>query len=254
MNSKRIEIIAIGGLPEVHPGDDLAEILVGDGGLSHLARPADILVLAQKIVSKAEGRVVRLSDVRPGPEAQRLAAELQKDEALVEVILSEARRIVRKGHGVLIVEDRRGLVCANAGVDRSNVDPSDGEAVLLLPEDPDKSAERISKDLQQRLGFPIPVIVADTHGRPFREGAVGVAIGCYGLAALQDLRGTRDRHGRILQTTVVAVADMIASAANLLMGQGAEGIPAVIVRGLRLEGMPSSARTLIRKPELDLFR
>ncbi len=229
-------------------------ILIGDGKLGRLARPGDVLVVAQKVVSKAEGRLVALSEVQPRAEALALARELGKDPALVEVILRESRRIVRKGHGVLIVEDKRGLICANAGVDRSNVGGSKGPTALLLPDDPDLSARQLSEGLAKRLGFPLPVVIADTHGRPFREGAVGVAIGCYGIPALLDLRGQADRYGRILETTVVAVADMIASAANLVMGQAAEGVPAVLARGLDLRGEPLPARALIRSPELDLFR
>jgi coenzyme F420-0:L-glutamate ligase/coenzyme F420-1:gamma-L-glutamate ligase len=213
-----------------------------------------VLVVAQKIVSKAEGRIVPLSSVKPGPEALALAQELGKDPALVQIILQESRQVIRKGHGVLIVEDRRGIICANAGVDRSNVGNSGDEVVLLLPENPDLSAQRLSQRLAGMLGFPVPVIVSDTHGRPFREGAVGIALGCHGLPALLDLRGHKDRYGRVLQSTVVAVADMIASAANLIMGQADEGIPAVLVRGLTLEGEPTPAFALIREPELDLFR
>lgn len=254
MQLPRLELIGLLGIPEIEPGDDLPLVLVRYGGLAELAQAGDVVVVAQKIVSKAEGRTVKLSEVDPGPEAQNLARELGKDPALVEIILRESTRIVRKGHGVLIVEDKRGIVCANAGVDRSNVASRGEEVALLLPEDPDASARRISEGLERLLGFPVPVIVSDTHGRAFREGAVGVALGCYGLPALVDLRGQSDRHGRVLQTTVVAAADMIASAANLIMGQAAEGIPAVLVRGVKLSGEPSTARTLVRSPDLDLFR
>jgi coenzyme F420-0:L-glutamate ligase/coenzyme F420-1:gamma-L-glutamate ligase len=254
VGSVRLELIGLSGIPDVGPGDDLAAILVGQAGLDRLAQRGDVLVVAQKIVSKAEGRIVPLSSVKPGPEALALAQELGKDPALVQIILQESRQVIRKGHGVLIVEDRRGIICANAGVDRSNVGNSGDEVVLLLPENPDLSAQRLSQRLASMLGFPVPVIVSDTHGRPFREGAVGIALGCHGLPALLDLRGHKDRYGRVLQSTVVAVADMIASAANLIMGQADEGIPAVLVRGLTLEGEPTPAFALIREPELDLFR
>jgi coenzyme F420-0:L-glutamate ligase/coenzyme F420-1:gamma-L-glutamate ligase len=237
-------------------GDDLARIIADALATCRLAlAPSDILVVAQKIVSKSEGQAIKLSEVTPSPRALELAKITQKDPRLVEIILSESVEVVRARPGVIIVRDRRGWVCANAGVDRSNVyqdDPS-GETVLRLPVDPDASAARLREGLRERLGIDMSVIVADSHGRPHRNGTIGVAIGAAGLPALEDLRGCPDLFGYTLQHTQVALADLIASAATLLLGQASEGTPVVIVRGVPHTQRDGSAQELVRPIEMDLF-
>lgn len=252
---RRLEMVALPGLPLIRPGDDLAGLLAAAIEAAGGVVSGDVLVLAQKIVSKAEGRYVDLATVVPSPEAERLAVETDKDARLVEVILRESRRVVRHSPHVLIVEHRCGFVMANAGIDRSNVDPVAGrDPVLLLPEDADASAARLSQALSVRLGAPLAVIVSDSFGRPWRQGTVGVALGAAGLPALQDLRGEPDLYGRPLRVTETGFADEIAAAASLLMGQGAEGQPAVLVRGLAFDGTPRPAADLIRDAGEDLFR
>lgn len=216
----------------------------------------DVLVVAQKIVSKVEGRLVDLAQVAPGERARELAEETGKDARLVELILQESEEVSRTGPNLLIVRHRLGITSANAGIDRSNVRPGERgeEWVLLLPEDPDRSAARLRQEIQAALGVEIGVIIADSHGRPFRLGTVGVAIGVAGLPALWDRRGERDLFGFQLQHTDVAVADEIAAAAGLLMGQAGEGLPAVVVRGLRLPSEQGTARDLVRPREKDLYR
>lgn len=239
MSSIRLE--ALEGLPEIRPGDDLP------ARLAALVPPGEgVLVVAQKVVSKAEGRLVRLADVEPSERAIELARTCRKDPRHVEIVLRESRRVVRAVPDILICETRHGLVCANAGVDFSNA-PED-EMAVLLPLDPDGSAERI----RRALGAGRGVIVSDTFGRPWREGLVDVAIGVAGMAPLRDLRGQGDRRGRELQVTVMAVADQIAAAAGLLMGKSL-GLPAVWVTGVQPEGSGSLA-DLIRDPSRDLFR
>ncbi len=251
-----VTLTPLQNIPLVRPGDDLAGLLISACERSAL-KPADgdVLVIAQKIVSKAEGRYVDLANVRPSPRAMSLAAEVGKDPRLVEVILGESRRVVRYRPGVLIVEHRLGFIMANAGVDRSNVDPDAGsEPVLLLPADPDASAaallERLAGHFRKRLG----VIIIDSWGRAWRRGTVGVALGVAGLPALMDMRGRPDLFGRELHVTQTGFADEIAAAASLLMGQADEARPAVLVRGLSWAGPSSPAATLIRAPEEDLFR
>ncbi|MCX7172301.1 MAG: coenzyme F420-0:L-glutamate ligase, partial [Proteobacteria bacterium] len=215
----------------------------------------DTVVFAQKVVSKAEGRYMNLADVTASPAAVALACQVDKDPRLVEVILSESRRVVRCRRDVLIVEHRLGFVMANAGVDQSNVSATEaGERVLLLPSDPDASAARLRQDLMRRCGCRLAVVINDSFGRPWRVGAVGVAIGCAGLATVTDLRGVPDLFGRSLRVTVVAHADEIASAASLLMGQAAEARPVIIVRGLAPAADFLSAAALVRPAEEDLFR
>jgi coenzyme F420-0:L-glutamate ligase/coenzyme F420-1:gamma-L-glutamate ligase len=251
MPQPSITIIGITGLPEIKPGDDIGAVIdrtVRDAKLAILDR--DILVVAQKVISKSEGRVVRLEAIEPSPRAREWAEAYDKDPRLVEVVLRESKRIVRMERGVLIVETRHGLVCANAGVDASNVE--EGTA-LLLPEDPDASARRIQKTLEASFGARLAVIVSDTFGRPWREGLVNVAIGVAGLAPLIDYRGESDSHGRPLRVTVIAVADELASAAELVMKKK-DGVPVVIVRGFDYDAREASAKELIRSPELDLFR
>jgi coenzyme F420-0:L-glutamate ligase / coenzyme F420-1:gamma-L-glutamate ligase len=246
-----IEILPILGIAEVKPGDDLAVLIntaLARNGLC-LARP-DILVVTQKIVSKAEGRFANLEDVVPGAEAKRLARIVRKDARLVELVLSESVNVVRAVPNVLITRHKLGFVMANAGIDRSNLGPDTRDQVLLLPTDPDASA-RVISDQCGGVG----VVISDSFGRPWRYGVVGVAIGCAGLPALIDRRGALDRDGRRLEVTQIALADMIATAASLVTGEGAESIPAVIVRGYRLpdDAAISPARALVRPREEDLF-
>jgi coenzyme F420-0:L-glutamate ligase/coenzyme F420-1:gamma-L-glutamate ligase len=251
-----ITLTAIPGIPAIRAGDDLARIL-GDA-LQAAALPPmerDVLVVTHKIVSKAEGRYVTLADVTPSRRACELAAATDKDPALVEVILSESREILRSRPGLIVVEHRLGVVIAIAGVDHSNVPGgADGERVLLLPHDPDASSAALRAALQKRFGVGLAVVVSDSVGRAWRNGIVGVALGAAGLPALLDLRGRRDLEGRALRVTQVGLADEIASAAQLLMGEADEGRPAVLVRGLAWDGPPLPAAALVREPELDLFR
>jgi coenzyme F420-0:L-glutamate ligase/coenzyme F420-1:gamma-L-glutamate ligase len=246
-----IEILPIPGLPEVLKGDDVARRILAACGNAFLAlEPGDVLVIAQKIISKAEGRLVRLSSVEPSARALELAAKLKKDARLMEVILRESRRVVRDDH-VLIVETHHGFVCANAGVDQSNVPGKD--VVSLLPRDSDESARRIRTALMKRTGKDIAVIISDTFGRPWRLGLTNVAIGAAGVPVLIDLRGSRDRNAKTLHATIVAVADEIAAAAGLVMEKNA-GIPVVIVRGYRYTPVLDPASRMVRPANEDLFR
>ncbi len=254
-----VELHAVEGLPRVQAGDDLAALIVAGLQAQGLAlRDGDILVLAQKIVSKSEGRCVDLATVQPSARALELAAATGKDARMVELILQESTRIVRQRPGLLIVEHRRGFVMANAGIDQSNVEHGEGaergERALLLPEDPDASAERLRTQLRQRTGAEVGVVINDSFGRPWRDGAVGVAIGCAGVAAVRDQRGQTDLFGRTLRATVVGTADEIASAASMVMGQAAEGLPVVLLRGLPPQGPARPARALVRPAHEDLFR
>ncbi|MBN8872309.1 MAG: coenzyme F420-0:L-glutamate ligase [Rhodospirillales bacterium] len=252
----RLELIAIPGLPMVQAGDDLA-LLLADGmaraGLT--PRDGDVLVLAQKIVSKAEGRSVVLADVTPSPEAERLAAEIGKDPRLVQVVLSESTRVVRSRPNLMIMQHRLGFVMANAGVDQSNVAPADGVArALLLPLDPDGTAERLLDALSAKFGVRLGVVISDSFGRPWRRGTVGVAIGCAGLPSLIDLRGQPDLFGRTLEVSIIGFADEIAAAASLLQGQAAEGQPAVLLRGLTWSAPEMPVAEVVRPMGEDLFR
>ena len=251
-----VTLSAIAGVPLVRPRDDLAGLLISACERSALI-PADgdILVVAQKVVSKAQGRYVDLAGVVPSARAQQLAAEVNKDPRLVEVILRESRRVVRHRPGVLIVEHRLGFVLANAGVDRSNVDPQAGiEPVLLLPHDPDGSAATLLARFAAHFKKTLAVVITDSFGRAWRRGTVGVALGAAGLPALMDLRGLPDLFGHELRVTQTGFADEIAAAASLLMGQADEGMPAVLMRGLAWTGAAPSAAALIRAPDEDLFR
>ena len=249
--STKIEIIPISGIPEVREGDDLSVLIVDAIDKSGIEiSDGDVLIVAQKIVSKAEGRLVRLESVTPGQQAQEWARDYDKDPRVVEVVLRESKRIVRMERGILIAETEHGFVCANAGVDTSNV--AEG-TVALLPGDPDASAGLIRSSLESALGVRITVIVSDTFGRPWREGLVNVALGVSGMGSLIDYRGQTDSHGNALKVTVIAVADELASAAELMMKKSM-GIPAVIVRGYDYDPSEGSGRELIRVRELDLFR
>jgi coenzyme F420-0:L-glutamate ligase/coenzyme F420-1:gamma-L-glutamate ligase len=251
-----VTLTPIPDIPLVRPGDDLAALIIAACERSALAPAAgDVVVVAQKIVSKAEGRYLDLAQVKPSARAERLAAEVGKDPRLVEVILGESRRVVRRRLGVLIVEHRLGFIMANAGVDRSNVDPAMGaEPVLLLPRDPDASAAALRDRLAARFRSELAVVITDSWGRAWRRGTVGVALGAAGLPALMDLRGRPDLFGHALRVTQTGFADEIASAASLLMGQADEACPAVLVQGLAWSGAPVGAATLIRAADEDLFR
>jgi coenzyme F420-0:L-glutamate ligase / coenzyme F420-1:gamma-L-glutamate ligase len=249
--TKNIELIGVPGIPEVGEDDDIAALIgtaLRESGIKVI--DSDVLVVAQKIVSKAEGRVVRLDSVAPSPKAIEWAGAYDKDPRVVEVVLRESKRIVRMERGVLISETEHGFVCANAGVDTSNV--AEG-TVTLLPKDPDASARRIRSALEAGFGVRIAVLVSDTFGRPWREGLVNVALGVSGIAPLIDYRGQKDSHGNALKVTVIAIADELASAAELVMRKSA-GIPVAIIRGFDYHSRESSSRELIRVQELDLFR
>ena len=288
----------LAGIPIVREGDDVAS-LVGDAIDAAGIVPADfdVVVVTQKIVSKAEGRHVRLADVAPSPRAVALAASLGKDPRMIEVVFGESNEVVAHGHGVLITEHRSGHVMANAGVDRSNVgrldagDPREtprrlttkrlatpgnateiavgdeaagdemageetpaDDTVLLLPSDPDASAAAFHRTLEARFGCRLAVVISDSVGRAWRHGVAGLAVGAAGLPSLVDLRGTPDLFGEPLKVTLAGFADQIASAANLVAGEGGEGVPAVYVRGLAWSGEPAPARALVRERERDLFR
>lgn len=254
MESLTINLQALSGIPLVKPGDDLGQLI-----LDALARAAvtvqdgDALVVTSKIVSKAEGRFFRLSDVTPSEEAVQLAGETLKDPRIVELILRESRMISRKAPGVLITQHRLGFVSASSGIDQSNVDGSE-DTVLLLPLDPDATAQALHQALLTATGAHVGVIISDSHGRPFRLGNMGVAIGVAGMPALVDLRGEVDLFGRVLKMSIQAYADEVASAANLLSGEAAEGRPVVLVRGLGYSAPAGKASDYIRPVETDLYR
>jgi len=251
VNTPAIQVIGVPRMPEVQEGDDVASLIAEaarKAGIEIVDR--DVLVVAQKIVSKAEGRIVSLDSIEPSSRAREWASAYDKDARLVEVVLRESKRIVRMERGVLISETEHGFVCANAGVDTSNV--AEG-TVTLLPKDPDASAQRVRAALEDAFGVRLAVIVSDTFGRPWREGLVNVALGVSGIAPLIDYRGQEDSHGRPLKVTVIAIADELASAAELVMKKSV-GIPVAIIRGFSYESGHASGKELIRMPELDLFR
>lgn len=255
-HAQQLLLTAIPALPPVRPGDDLGG-LIAAGMTPAAMAPADgdVIVVAQKVVSKAEDRFVDLAAVVPSARAVAVAAKVGKDPRLVEVILAQSLRIVRQQPNVLIVLHRLGFVMANAGVDQSNVGPhDDGERVLLLPEDPDRSAEALRTSLQAHFNVRLGVIINDSFGRAWRRGSVGVALGAAGLPALIDKRGCPDLYGRSLRVTLIGYADEIAAAASLLMGQADEGQPVVIVRGLRWSAPHAPGVALIRDQAEDLFR
>jgi len=246
-----IQIFPLPGLPDVKPGDDLARLILD--ATAHSDTPladGDIVVIAQKIVSKAEGRIMRLDSVAPSERARNWAVEWSKDARLIELVLRESKRIVRMEKGIIIAETQHGYVCANAGVDVSNA--PDGTAILL-PLDPDASARAVRASISESIGIALGVIVSDTFGRAWREGLANVALGVAGVAPLIDYRGQRDTNGKILQATVIAVADEIASAAELVMGK-TDRVPVVVVRGFSSKSREGSGRDLIRPAEKDLFR
>ncbi len=236
----RLEVVALDGIPEIRPGDEPL-------------RPDDVLVVTQKIVSKAEGAIVDLTSIEPRPEAIAFAERWDRDARQIEVVLREARRVVRMANGVLITETAHGFICANGGVDASNVGPDSGQIVTLLPVDPDASAAGIRRAIEARFGVDVPVIVSDSFGRPWRWGIVDVAIGVSGLAPLEDLRGVADHDGRVMKSTVRAVADEIASAAELAFGK-TTARPAALVRGANPRRGEATMRDGLMPPEFDLFR
>ncbi len=247
--TQQLLIQALEGFPLIQAGDDLGSVI--SKSLIHNSielLDGDILVLAQKIVSKAEGRLVDLASVKPGIRAVELAAEVDKDPRVVELILSESRAVVRKKKGVLITEHRLGWIMANAGIDASNIE---GEGkVLLLPLDADKSSAQLRTQLQEQLGVELGILVSDSFGRPWRLGTTGVALGAAGIVSLWDRRGETDLHGREMLVTQQALADELASAASLVQGQGAEGQPVVLIRGLE----PGSGNSISSRPARDLIR
>jgi coenzyme F420-0:L-glutamate ligase/coenzyme F420-1:gamma-L-glutamate ligase len=255
MVSRSLTLTALAGLPLVQPGDDLGALLAAALRRMQIApRDDDVIIIAQKVVSKAEGRIVNLKEVVPSARAVALAKEVNKDARLVEVILSESDEVVRHRRDVLIVAHRLGFVMANAGVDQSNVGSEDGEHVLLLPRDPDASAAALKTQLDREFGVNLGILINDSFGRAWRNGVVGVALGAAGIPALRDMADTPDLFGRKMRVTEVAVADEIAAAASLLMGQAAEGQPAVHLRGYFCDAPAAPASALLRAKALDLFR
>lgn len=250
--SGTLNLFALPGLPEIREGDDLSKLAVEAARLAGMKfASGDVIVVAQKIVSKAEGRTVRLSTVQPSADAISIAQSVQNDPRMVEVALRESRRIVRKGPHALIVETHHGFICANAGIDRSNV-PGD-DVVTLLPRDPDGSARLLAASFRRLTGKRVAVIISDTFGRPWRLGLTNVAIGAAGVPVLLDLRGTSDRAGKPLHATILAVADELAAAAGLIMGK-AGGTPVVVIRGFRYRPVLQPAASIIRLASEDLFR
>jgi coenzyme F420-0:L-glutamate ligase/coenzyme F420-1:gamma-L-glutamate ligase len=243
-------MFGIAGLGEIQPGDDLAEQMIA---AVRSAGPAigagDIFVVAQKVVSKAEGRIVPLDTIEPSPMALRWAQEHGKDPRVVEVVLQESRRVVRMDRAIMITETHHGFVCANSGVDSSNAPPG---TVVLLPVDPDRSAEALRERLEAAFGVRLGVVISDSFGRPWREGLTNVALGVAGIEALVDCRGQKDSFGRTLQVTVIAVADELAGAAELVMGKNRQ-LPVAVLQGFSFEGR-GSGREMVRASELDLFR
>jgi len=242
------------GCPDIRPGMDLSRVIFDLVRSNNLTpEDLDVFVIAHKVVSKSEGSVVNLDEVTPTPRGQALAEETGKDPRLCQVILNESRAILRVRPGLIIAEHRLGFICANAGVDHSNVGLGP-QWVATLPTDPDRSAQAIRRALEEALGVRVAVIINDSHGRAFREGAVGVALGSAGLAPLYNYIGKEDLYGYVLQTSVEALADELASAASLLQGQAAEGTPVILIRGARVEMDAGGAKPLLRDPARDLFR
>ena len=244
-----LEVVPVEGIPEVQPGDDLPELIARAAGED--LHPGDILVVTHKIVSKAEGRLVDLRTVEPSALAKGFATRYEKDSRQIEVVLRESRRIVRMDHGLIISETHHGFVCANAGVDASNVPGQ--ETVCLLPVDPDASAANLRSALASRMDSDLAVIICDSFGRAWREGITNVAIGVAGMQPLADYRGQTDPHGFPLSASILAVADELAAAAELVMGKTI-GVPVAIIRNYAYKGGPGTARDLLIAPERDLFR
>ena len=254
--SMQLTIIGLAGVPMVQPGDDLAAMtLAAYPATGIVPENGDIIIVAQKIVSKSEGRIVAVASVTPSERAIALGAETGKDPRFVEIVLSESRRIVRHRPNLIVAEHRLGFVMANAGIDHSNVAPDDGsERVLLLPLDPDASALALQQQLAARTKKRLAVIISDSFGRPWRRGTVGIALGVAGLPSVIDWRGQPDLFGRKLEVTETGFADEIAAAASLVQGQAAEATPIVVVRGLSWTAPEAPAAAIVRPPEHDLFR
>ena len=248
-----VEIIAVKGLPIIREGDDLSKLICRKAEQQGTpVEDSDIIVITHIIVSRAEGNVVNLNTITPSDFARSLAQQCNKEAALVEAVLRESKTIVRTGNGNIIAETKHGFICANAGVDRSNV-PGEGK-VALLPRRPDRSAQEIRRKIRELIGKDVAVIIADTQGRPLREGAINVAIGVAGINPLRDLRGEKDLFGYVLKVKRTAIADELASAAELVIGQADEGIPVAIIRGYQYSRLEkASATDLIRAREKDLF-
>lgn len=254
--AKSITYFAVPGLPLIHPGDDLAARIVDALKADELQlMSGDVVVVAQKVISKAEGRYVELKSVHPSEQARNLAEQTGKDPRYVEVVLSESAEVVKHRRNILIMAHRLGFVMANAGIDQSNIEHADGgERVLLLPRDPDGSAAALKARFDAAFAADVGVIINDSFGRPWRNGVVGVALGVAGLPSLLDMIGAPDLFGRPMQVTEIAVADEIAAGASLLMGQAAEGLPVVVVRGLKFDAAARPASALVRPRERDMFR
>jgi coenzyme F420-0:L-glutamate ligase / coenzyme F420-1:gamma-L-glutamate ligase len=252
----RLEVLALEGIPEVRPGDDLPGLIVSALRATPEAMPVrdeDVLVVTQKVVSKAEGALVDLTTVEPRPEVVEFARRWDRDPRQVELVLREAKRVVRMANGLVITETPHGFVCANGGIDASNVGPGSGYVVTLLPVDPDASAAQIRAAVSAATGVDVPVVISDSFGRPWRFGIVDVAIGVSGLLPLDDLRGTPDHDGRVMKSTVRAVADEFASAAELTLGKLA-GRPAALVRGAAFTRAEGTIRDVVMPESFDLFR
>jgi coenzyme F420-0:L-glutamate ligase/coenzyme F420-1:gamma-L-glutamate ligase len=253
-----LTLTSLQNIPFIRQGDPLADILLKSLNEQNLnLEDNDILVLAQKIVSKSEGRLVNLANIQPSPRAIDLAPEIEKDPRLIELILQESNEVLRVRKGVIVVEHKLGFVCANAGIDHSNVmgeGNTNEDFVLLLPEDPDASAKKLREEIKQRTQKDIAVMIIDSHGRAWRNGTVGICIGLSGIPALIDERGWKDLFGYTLKATIVGVADELAAAASLVMGQAAEGTPAVHVRGYPYPLGEGSLKELIRPKDMDMFR
>lgn len=257
MSARRLTLSTIDGIPLVRPGDDLASLLLDALSSSgDSLEDGDILVIAQKIFSKAQGRYVSIADVTASTEAEKLAIEVDKDPRIVELILSESSEVVRHRPGVLIVAHKLGFVMANAGIDASNVAEGgeDDDRVLLLPVDPDGDCAKLRAEIKDRAGAEVVVIMNDSVGRAWRSGTTGIAIGVAGMPAILDLRGDDDLFGRELKVSIVGIADELAAAASILQGQAAEGAPAVIIRGYSVDGEHTTGQALIRDKDEDLFR
>ncbi|MDP6916352.1 MAG: coenzyme F420-0:L-glutamate ligase [SAR86 cluster bacterium] len=253
---KKIELIALEDIPLINQGDNLVEIILKALEKNKVSlNDGDILVIAQKIISKSEGRYAFLNEISPSQEAKDLANKTDKDPRLVQLILNESKEVIRYRKGVIVVENNLGLIHANAGIDRSNLESdNDNPRVLLLPVDPDKSATEIKIEVLKQTEIKIGVIINDSSGRAWRNGIVGIAIGSSGAEVLSDLRGESDLFGNTLEVTEVGIADEIASAASLLMGQGKEGLPVILVKGMKESSDMNNAKALIRKASEDLFR
>lgn len=258
MNTPQLHLFSLPNLPLIQPGDDLAQLIANSLAAANLTlQESDVLVITSKIVSKSEGRYLDLRTLSPSPRAIEIAAQTGKKPEMVEAVLQESAEVSRVGNNALIVRHRLGFVSANAGIDQSNSGPDSENFVLLLPADPDGSARKLRAALAALTGVSVAIIISDTHGRPFRLGNIGVAVGAAGIPALLDLRGRDDLFGRKLQHTDIGLADELAAAADLLSGQAAEGLPVTLIRGLRLPtGVPTDghAADLYRPPNMDLYR